>query len=377
MVLDVTAEQDFLRSTTARFLDQHASPAELRRLRDDPIGYAGDFWPDGAALGWVSLLVSEDQGGGTISGRGLADLALIAHEFGRHSAPGPFVPSNVVAFALSGAGGGAHAHVLGELVGGRRTATWCYSEPVPAKAFEVSTEARPEGDAIVLNGVKAPVESADNADHFLVTCRTGSGITQVLVGKATPGVSVEPMKSVDLTRRFGLVRFDNARVPASQVVGAAGGAAAQVERQLEVALALTNAESVGAMEAAFEMTVQWAFDRYTFGRPLASYQALKHRFADMKSWFEAAHAISDAAAAATEAGSGDASELASIAKSFVGEYSTELVQDCVQIHGGIGVTFEHDLHLYVRRVTLNRGLYGTPADHRQRLAEFLTRRRSA
>ncbi len=125
------------------------------------------------------------------------------------------------------------------------------------------------------------------------------------------------------------------------------------------------------MQRAFDMTVEWAFDRYTFGRPLASYQELKHRFADMKSWLEAAHAISDAAAAAVQDATPDARELVSVAKAFIGHYGTELLQDCVQMHGGIGVTFEHDLHLFLRRVTVDRALFGTPADHRQRIATIV------
>jgi alkylation response protein AidB-like acyl-CoA dehydrogenase len=125
------------------------------------------------------------------------------------------------------------------------------------------------------------------------------------------------------------------------------------------------------MQAAFDMTVEWAFDRYSFGRPLASYQALKHRFADMLTWLEASHAIGDAALVATEADSADADELTSAAKAFIGEYGAELVQDCVQMHGGIGITFEHDLHLFLRRFTINRSLVGTPADHRQRVATIL------
>jgi alkylation response protein AidB-like acyl-CoA dehydrogenase len=125
------------------------------------------------------------------------------------------------------------------------------------------------------------------------------------------------------------------------------------------------------MQRAFDMTVEWAFDRYTFGRPLASYQALKHRFADLKSWLEAGHAISDAAAAAVQARSPEARELVSVAKAFIGDYGGELVHECVQLHGGIGVTFEHDLHLFVRRLTVDRALLGTPADHRQRITDII------
>ncbi len=144
-----------------------------------------------------------------------------------------------------------------------------------------------------------------------------------------------------------------------------------------MALVVLNAEAVGAMQTAFDMTVEWAFDRYSFGRPLASYQALKHRFADMASWLEAGHAISDEAAAAVAAGTPDAAELASVAKAFIGEYGTELLQECVQLHGGIGVTFEHDLHLFVRRQIVNRTQHGTPAEHRQRIADLFEAREDA
>jgi alkylation response protein AidB-like acyl-CoA dehydrogenase len=182
------------------------------------------------------------------------------------------------------------------------------------------------------------------------------------------------MDSVDLTRRFSVVTFDEVRLPATAVIGDIGSADEQVARQLERAVAIGNAESVGAMQAAFDMTVEWAFDRYSFGRPLASYQELKHRFADMKAWLEASQAVSDAATAAVASRSPDARELLSAAKSFIGDYGSELLQDCVQIHGGIGVTFDHDIHLYLRRHTVNRTLFGTPADHRQRLTDIIETR---
>jgi alkylation response protein AidB-like acyl-CoA dehydrogenase len=134
---------------------------------------------------------------------------------------------------------------------------------------------------------------------------------------------------------------------------------------------LQCAEMVGAIDRVFQFTVQWAFDRYSFGRPLASYQALKHRFADMKMWLEAAQATANAAAKAVQARGGDAAELVSVAKAYIGQRATDIVQDCVQLHGGIGVTWEHDLHLYLRRVTVDRMTWGTPSEHRRRLADIL------
>jgi alkylation response protein AidB-like acyl-CoA dehydrogenase len=368
MLLDLSSDQEFLRDTTAKFLTNQVPVDELRRLRDDEAGYRPDYWRRGAELGWTSLLVAEKHGGGSVSGRGLIDLTLIAHEFGRHAAPGPLAPANIVAGALSTAGG-AHAEILDGLLAGTSVATWCFEEWRRGGGFDrQELEIAVDGHEVVLNGTKRPVESAAQADHFLVTGRTGEGLTQVLVPAGTPGVSLQPMHTIDLTRRFSAVTFDGVRLPLDAVVGDAGDAAGQVERQPQLALVILNAEAVGAMERAFDMTVEWAFDRYSFGRPLASYQELKHRFADMKSWLEAAHATADAAAERVEAGEADAAELVSIAKAFIGHYGLELVQDCVQIHGGIGVTFEHDLHLFLRRTTLDGTILGTPAEHRQRIA---------
>jgi alkylation response protein AidB-like acyl-CoA dehydrogenase len=370
MLLALSSDQELFSETTAKLLDELVPVGELRRLRDDPVGFGRDYWRRGAELGWTSLLVGEDHGGGSIGDSGLVDLALVAYQFGRHAAPGPLAVTNVVAATLSETG---HAgdEVIGALVSGVSTATWCLGEPPPNDRLGSTTlEVRVEGGDAVLNGVKRPVESAAGADLLLVTGRTGPGLTQVLVPAGTTGMSVAPMHSVDMTRRFSVVTFDEVRLPASAVIGEVGAADGQVDRQLERAVAMACAESVGAMQAAFDMTVEWAFDRYSFGRPLASYQELKHRFADMKTWLEASHAVSDAATGAVAGGSPDAWELLSTAKSFIGDYGSELLQDCVQIHGGIGLTFEHDLHLYLRRHTVNRALFGTPADHRQRLADI-------
>jgi alkylation response protein AidB-like acyl-CoA dehydrogenase len=379
MLLDLTPDQDFLRETTARFLGDRVPFEEIRGLRDDPAGFSREFWRHGAELGWTSLLVDEDLGGGSVSGNGLIDLTVIAHEFGRHAAPGPLVPSAVVAAALGAAlvalPNEGHAKVLAELLSGTAIASWCTEEPLwNGSSDRISLGIVVEGDEVLLTGLKRPAESALQADHLLVTGRTGNGLTQVLVPAGTPGLAARPMQSVDLTRRFATLSFEGARLPREAVVGEVGRAGDALETQLRLALVIATAETVGALERAFEMTVEWAFDRYSFGRPLASYQELKHRFADMKSWLEASHAISDAAAAAVCAGSPDAAELVSVAKAFIGHYGTELVQDCVQIHGGIGVTFDHDLHLFLRRATLNRSLLGTPADHRQRIATIAATR---
>jgi len=370
--LNLTSDQEFFHDTTSKFLTEHAPPAEIRRLRDDPVGFGARYWQRGAELGWTSLLVDEQYGGGSISGDGLIDLTLVAHEFGRHAAPGPLLPTNLVAAVLNEDPEGRHGDLRAGLLDGTKIASWGYREHRPHDGLgQIALEVRPHGSDIVLNGVKRPVEAAEGASHFLVTGRTGGGLTQVLVPAGTEGISVRPMQTVDLTRRFSEVTFRDVRLSADAVIGGIGEADRPVERQLQVALVIANSESVGAMQRALEMTIEWAFDRYSFGRPLASYQELKHRFADMKTWLEAGHAINDAAASAVASGSADAGELVSAAKAFIGDYGSELVQDCVQIHGGIGLTFDHDIHFYLRRVVVNRTLYGTPAEHRHRLASIV------
>lgn len=368
MLLNPDDDQRLFRETTARFLDQTASPDAVRARRDDPTGFDPGHWRQGAELGWTSLLVPEEAGGGSISGEGIVDLTLVAHEFGAHAAPGPLLAVNVVAAAL--ARHGRHAEVVEGLLAGTSVASWAYLEPPPDdRPGAVHLEIAVDGGDVVLRGTKRPVESAAQAGHLLVTGRTGTGVTQVLVPTDAPGLALTPMTSVDLTRRFSVASFDDVRVPGDAVIGEVGAAAADVERQLQQALVIAVAEAVGAMQRGFDLTVEWAFDRYTFGRPLASYQALKHRFADMATWLEAGHAVADAAARAVAADRPDASRLASTALAYVGEQGSELLQDCIQLHGGIGVTFEHDLHLFLRRHTIDRTILGTPADHRRRVAD--------
>jgi alkylation response protein AidB-like acyl-CoA dehydrogenase len=377
MLLTLTPDQEFFRETTSRFLTERFPTSRLRRLRDHPAGFETDDWRRGAELGWTSLLVSEADGGGSVSGAGAVDLSLVAHEFGRHAAPGPLVDCNVAALALSRGGGEAHRPALDGLLSGGAVASCCIGAAPWPLTRGVGIEIRREGDELVIDGLARPAESAAQAEHLLVTGLSDGKLTQVLVPASSPGVRVKPLKTLDVTRRFAAVTFENVRLPLAAVVGELGGAGDAFARQVQAAGVILAAESVGAMQAAFDMTLEWAFNRYTFGRPLASYQALKHRFADMKSWLEAAHAISDRAAAAVSSEAEESAELVSAARAFIGRYGVELAQDCVQLHGGIGVTYEHDLHFFLRRVTLDGLLYGAPNDHHRLIADIEIQREEA
>lgn len=363
MELELSEDQAFFQQTTRKFLTTESPLAAVRALESDPAGYSADYWRRGAELGWTSMLVPEADGGGSLSEHGLLDLVLVAEEMGRLVSPGPLVPVNVVASALARAGTAEQkAAVLPALLSGDAVAAWCGPTPV---------DAEPQGDGFVLTGAVAPVEAGAEALHLLVGVRTDAGLSQVLVASATPGLHVTPMGGLDLVRRFAEVRFDGVAVPASAVMGTIGAGTADVERQLQIAATLQCAETVGVADRMFELTLEYLGDRYSFGRPLSSYQALKHRVADDKMWLEACHAIATAAARAVATEAEDAGDVVSAAKAWIGPHATELIQDCVQLHGGIGVTWEHDLHLYLRRATVNRVTYGTPEEHRERIATKL------
>ena len=375
MLVDLSPDQEFFAKTTGQFLTDQVPAAALRRFGGTvPADFEAGYWRRGAELGWTSLLVSEEAGGGSISGDGLTDLALIAYEFGRRAAPGPLAAASVAAAALGASG--THPDALAEVLAGQALATWCHAGP-PGAALTV----RADGADLILDGVKRPAEAAARAKYLLVTGDLDGEAVQVLVPSGTPGVTVSPLRTPDFSRDFAQVTFDGTRVPASALVGppeqepgpelAPGGTAAQVEWQCQVALVLASAESAGAMRTGLDLTLAWVSDRYSFGRPLASYQALKHRLADMASWLEAACAVTAEAARAVGERTPEAAELASAAKAFTGRYGTEMLQECVQLHGGIGLTREHDLHLYLRRTALNRALHGTPGEHRRRIADHV------
>lgn len=371
MNLELTEEQEFFRQTTRRFLEDEAPVGKVRDLDTSDEAFDPVWWRRAAELGWTSLLASEEVGGGCLTGRPVADAAIVAEEIGRQVAPGPFIPVSVVAAALS-LDAGRHRDLVGSLIAGTAVASWAFAEPGAGwDAAGIRATAETSAGEVIVRGVKTFVEAAPTADHFLVTARTGDGLTQVLVPAGALGVTVRPARSLDLARRFGEVRFDDVRLDADTIVGAVGRGAGAAERQLQISLALQCAETVGALDRVFEFTLEYMNERYAFGRPISSYQALKHRTADLLLWLESAKATTDALVQAIDDGASDAGRMASVAKVYVGDKSMTMIQECVQFHGGIGVTWEHDIHLYLRRATVNRAVFGTPEQHRERLCRLL------
>jgi alkylation response protein AidB-like acyl-CoA dehydrogenase len=365
-------EKILFASTTQAFLHKEAPLRRVRELHAEGVSFDPAWWRRAAELGWTALLVPEELGGGSVSGSGVEDLAMVAEQLGKTVAPGPLYPVSVVLAALVDcADPQSHVATIESLVSGDTVASWAVSEPGRGWApLDPSVTATRTETGFRIDGTKDRVEAGAQSAVLLVVARCGRAaeeVRQFLVPTDAPGVRIEPQRSVDLVKQYARVQFDGVLVEPSAVVGGAAETAALIERQGQIAQVLQCAEVVGILQTVFDFTVQWALDRHTFGRPLASYQALKHGFADMKLWLEACRATTAAAVADVAARSPAAELSASIAKSYVGEMAGRIVQACVQMHGGIGVTWEHDLHLYLRRVTLYRSMFGTPEEHNLRV----------
>jgi alkylation response protein AidB-like acyl-CoA dehydrogenase len=371
MDLDLTDDQELLRDTTARFIEADCDLVHVRALADSPTGVDDGYLAKGAELGWFALLVPEELGGGSISGSGLRDAVVIAEERGRQLQPGPFVPANVVAFALAQAGSDElRASVLPGLLDGSAVATWAVAGPGGGWEPGSGVQASAQGAGWVLDGRATLVQDAPLADWILVAATSPDGPSQFLLPASAPGLRVEPLESLDLTRRFGEVVLEGVAVDASAAVGEPGAAGDLIERELQVATVLTVAESVGAMSRIFEIALDYAKARTAFGRPIGSFQAIKHSLADTGLLLEMAQGMATAAARAVGDGRPDAGEVASMAKALVGDNGVALSQSCFQVFGGIGYTWEHDQHLFLRRLALDALLYGEPAAHRERICQL-------
>jgi alkylation response protein AidB-like acyl-CoA dehydrogenase len=369
--LDLTADQDLLRDTSERFIESTLPLARVRELVDSRQELDPKYLAGAAELGWFAALAPEDLGGGTVSGFGVLDAAIFAELRGRRVQPGAFVDTNVVVAALVADGSETQrTEVVSALLAGEATAAWAVADGSGDWSGATGVEVAAAGDGYRLSGTKAFVVDAHTASWLLVTAAGPAGPTQVLVAPDLPGLTIEPLVSFDLTRTLCEVRFDGALVDADALVGAPGAAAATVERQVQLATVLAVAESVGAMDHLFDITVEYCIDRTAFGRPIGSFQAVKHQVADTAMLLEMSKAAAVAAAQDVQAALPRAGQSASIAKAFVAEAGVELAHKCWQNFGGIAYTWEHDFHLYLRRLTADASMYGSAAWHRERICRL-------
>jgi alkylation response protein AidB-like acyl-CoA dehydrogenase len=362
-------EQEMLRVATRRYLEAHQPLTRLRPLLEAPEVVDRQAWRDAAALGWTAMLVPPEHDGGAVTGQPVVDLVVLAEELGRALHPGPFVPTNAAADAIARVGtGDQHKGFLGPIARGECMAAWCLSADGTPDEASCEVGVRPQGDRYVVDGIARLVHGATVADVFLVLGRTPTGLVHLLVRAGLEGITIRPQQCFDLTRRFAEVAFESVAVERSDCLP--GDAVAVLERAVELATVLQAAEAVGAADHVFRATVTYLENRVQFGRTIASFQAIKHRLADLFILVEGMRAATHYAALAVDEDFDDRREAVSTAGAFVGDGFARLCGEALQLHGGIGFSWEHDLHLFLRRAKTNQALYGDPSWHRERLCSL-------
>ena len=358
-----TEEQELLRQEVRKFLDAHAPLEQVRKLMETPDGFSRDHWKQIGELGWLGLTLPEAHGG---AGLGWVDLVVVLEEMGRTLFPSPFLGATIGATAVREAGSDAQrSRWLPALADGSAIASLAWLEPSDRMdAAGVEATATPSSDGFVLSGVKEQVLDAHVADRFVVAVRAGGAVRLAVVERGAAGVTVEPTPSIDQTRRVGRVRLANVRVAADHVL--ADPSEATLARVFDLATAAVTAESLGAAEAAIRLTVRYANERIQFGSPIGRFQGVKHPLAESFVDVESAKSILYYAAWALDERDAGASRAVSLAKAYASEAFARIGIDAVQLHGGVGFTWEYDPHLYLKRSKWARPAFGDADWHYDR-----------
>jgi alkylation response protein AidB-like acyl-CoA dehydrogenase len=377
MDLVLSEEQQLLARTARELVSGRSSLRRIRQLRDsgDGDGFSRELWAEMAALGWVGIILPEELGG---SGLGYMELMVVMEELGRGLMPEPMLSTVLLganALLLGGSDAQKREH-LPSVPAGERLLTVAYQEAGSRYDLDhVATRAVRDGDGFVLSGEKIQVLDGHVADSLVVSARTAgavdaaNGVSLFLVARDTPGVAVERQHRID-ARGAAIVRLDEVRVGADAVVGGVDAGSALLRRVVDRATIGLTAEMLGAMSATFEMTVDYLKTRTQFGVPIGSFQALKHRAAKVYVELELARSAVMGAHRAVDEGRDDAivSRLASIAKARCSDTFVLIGNEGIQMHGGIGMTDEHDVGFYAKRARVAEMTFGDAAYHRDRIA---------
>jgi alkylation response protein AidB-like acyl-CoA dehydrogenase len=369
MALITTAEQEELRNVIREFLKRYSSEADVRKQIDGELGYDPHAWRTAAEqIGMHALAIPEEFGG---AGYGFDELAVVLEETGRTLFTGPVLPSVVLAptVLLRSRDAQACERYLPGIADGSTIATVAVSEHAANwDESDVNVAASKGGDGWVLDGTKAYVLGGAEATLILVAARTALGISLFAVESSAAGFGSASLPVMDLTRRLARVTFDGCPAVLIGVEGEGWDVLAHVFDYAIVALAC---EQVGGAAAVLDATVDYLKMREQFGRPIGSFQAIKHRCADMLVELESARSAAAYASAALAAGADDASVAASIAKVYCSQAFYHIAAESIQMHGGIGFTWEHPAQLYFKRAKSAETLFGSPSAHRDRIATLV------
>jgi alkylation response protein AidB-like acyl-CoA dehydrogenase len=359
-------ELEELAAVARRFLAERVSSDAARRALDEPPWALPDLQPELAGMGWLGIASPEDVGGG---GAGLAAAAVLAAEAGRALLPGPFLPCLAAGIIVDRLGDDElRKQLLPDLFAGQRPATVALEEPTRGFSLDsLRTRAVGRGGGFVLDGVKILVADGDGADLLVVADHDGAP-AWFLVEAGSPGVVVEPMRRLD-GQAAAEVCLEGVAVPPERVLSLARPGAADFGA--DVWTLLLAADLLGTAERLLEMTRDYARARVQFGRPIGTFQAVSHPLADIYVDVELGRSLLYGACLALDEGSPDAGALVSAAKAWTGDAAVRAAERGLQIHGGIGFTWEHDLHLYLRRARCHAAAAGDAGRHLDRIAAHL------
>ena len=360
-------EQEELRRAVRRFLEDKSPIPEVRRLMETTKGYDEAVWSQMAnQLGLQSLTIPEELGG---AGFGYVELVVVLEEMGRALYPGPYFSTVALAAnALLHSGDErAKSEYLPGIAAGETIATLAITEPSGRWDLDgIELSATPGSNGWILDGTKSFVLDGHTASLVLVAARTPSGISLLAVDGEAPGLTRTPLATMDQTRKQARLEFSGVE---GRLVGTEGGAAPVLGKTLDLAAVALAAEQVGGAQRVLEMSVEYAKTRIQFGRPIGSFQAIKHKCADMLLEVESAKSAAYYAGWAAAEDNDELPVTACLAKAYCSEAYFHAAAENIQIHGGIGFTWEHDAHLYFKRAKSSELILGDPAYHRELLAQ--------
>lgn len=365
-----TEEQELLRAEVRKFLDRNCPLEEVRKLMETPEGFSRELWKQMGELGWLGLLIPEEYGG---AGLGWVELTLVLEEMGRTLFPSPFLASTLAGFAIRSRGSEEQKRRwLPLLAQGSKIGSLALLEASDRlDPAGIALEGRSEGGAFRLRGEKLFVMDAAVADLFIVAFRSGSeekSISLALLEREAEGVRTETLPGMDLTKRLGRLSLTGARVGEPAILGEPSRAWPTVARLLDAGAAAVSGEMGGAAEGALHLVVEYAKQREQFGAPIGRFQGVKHPLAEMHVDTESFRSLVYYAAWALDESPQEVQRFVSMAKAYATEAFARIGLDGVQLHGGIGYTWEYDAQLYLKRSKWAKPMFGDADYHYDRIA---------
>lgn len=372
-----TQEQDMIRRQAAEFLKNECPISLVRELMQTDHAHSDDLWAKMVGMGWMGLALPEEYGG---VGLAFIDLVVVLEEMGRALAPTAYFSTVLLAAQTlqEAASRQQKKQWLVPIAEGRLKATLALTEPGGEWGTEVVTTAAETGsEGFLITGTKLFVPDAQVADLIICAARTSDsrsssdGLTLFAVPRDTRGLSVTRLKTMDQTRRTCEVAFERVPVPGSNVIGVIGKAGPVLERVIERAAIGLSAQMVGGAQQVLDSSVEYSKSRVQFGRPIGSFQSIQHKCADMLLVTESARSAVYAAACAAGEDPDQCTLLASIAKAYASDAFKRVAAEGIQIHGGMGYTWESDMHLYFKRAKADEFTFGDATYHRERVARLI------